>query len=84
MSVVYVCEQGAVIKKSGHRLIVENDGEAIMDMPAIKVGSLLLFGNVQLTTQAIAMLFEHNIDVAFFSQRGRLRGQLAGNLSKNI
>jgi CRISPR-associated protein Cas1 len=37
---------------------------------------VVLFGNVQLTTQAATLLLQHNIDVIFLSQSGSYRGRL--------
>ena len=35
-----------------------------------------VYGNVQITTQAVALLLEHEVDVVFFSMYGRFRGRL--------
>lgn len=53
-------------------------------MPVIKIDRLLIFGQVQLTTQALELLLEEGIDVSFLTGNGRLRGQLLASTSKNI
>ena len=84
MSTIYVCEQGAIVRKTSRRLIVEKNKKVISDLPIIKVERLFVFGNIQVTTQALALLLDHGIDVSFFSSRGRLRGKLNSSMSKNI
>jgi len=84
MGIVYLCEQGALIKRRGRRLIVEKAGVVLLDEPVIKIDCVNIFGNIQVSTQALAMLMENNADVAFFTMRGRLRGMLNSCLSKNI
>jgi CRISPR-associated protein Cas1 len=84
MAFIYVTEQGALLKKSGQRLIVEKDGEKLADVPASKVEGVLFFGNVQFTTQAVRLMLEQDIELALFSGRGKLLGQLTSPLTKNI
>lgn len=84
MAYLYLTEQGAVLKKSGQRLIVEKDGEKLLDTPASKIEGVLIFGNVQFTTQAVQLLFQQGVELGIFSQNGRLLGQLTSTFNKNI
>jgi len=84
LAFLYITEQGALLKKTGQRLIVVKDGEKLADIPASKIEAVLIFGNVQFTTQAIQLLFKQNIEMALFSSRGRLLGQLTSPAPKNI
>lgn len=45
---------------------------------------MLLFGNVQVTTQALVELLDHGIELAILSQSGKLRGQLTPPKAKNV
>lgn len=84
MATLYVTEQNAILRKTGDRLIVEKDGDVLLEVPCLKLDTVLLFGNVQFTTQAAAELLEHGIEMAFLSTRGRLRGQLTPPKAKNV
>lgn len=84
MSTVYITEQGAVVRQSSRHLVVTKDNKRLMHIPLIKTERLLLFGNVQLTTQAINVLLQEGIDVAFLTNNARLRGRLIAVESKNI
>lgn len=82
MSVVYVREQGAVVRRQGERLLVTKNEHQLMDIPLIHLEQLALFGNVQLTAPAMALLLQQEVDVVFFSSRGKFRGRLMHTGSK--
>jgi CRISPR-associated protein Cas1 len=84
MTFLYLTEQGAVLKKSGQRLIVEKDDQKLLDIPAAKVEGVMIFGNVQFTTQAVQLLLRQGVELALFSRSGRLLGQLTDPAGKNI
>lgn len=73
---LYVTEQGSVLRKSGERFLIERDDRILLDLPYHKLEAVLLFGNIQLTTQAMAELLEKSVPVSLFSSQGRFRGSL--------
>jgi CRISPR-associated protein Cas1 len=81
---LYITEQGAVLRKQGQRLVVEKDGCPLLDIPAGKVKGVLIFGNVQVTIQAIHLALELEIELALFSYHGRLLGQLTPPATGNV
>ncbi len=84
MTTLYLTEQNAIVRKTSDRLIVEKDHQVLLEIPCLKVETILIFGNVQVTTQALAKLFEHGIELAFLSMSGQLRGQLTPPKAKNV
>ncbi len=84
MANLYLTEQGSVLRKTGERLIVQKDDEILLDVQCSKINAVLIFGNVQLTTQAIHELFEHGIELALLTRTGKLAGQLTSPSTKNI
>lgn len=84
MPTLYLTEQGAVLKKEGRRLVVEKQGEKLLDVPLIKIDAILIYGNVQVTTQALSLLFESGVETAFLTMEGKLKGQLTPIKSKNV
>ncbi|MBI5142703.1 MAG: CRISPR-associated endonuclease Cas1 [Nitrospirae bacterium] len=64
MANIYLTEQGSVVGKTGNRLIVRKDDVVLLDVPCDKIDSVLIFGNVQVTTQAVHEMFEHGIELA--------------------
>lgn len=82
MAPVYVREQGAVVRRQGERVLVTRDKETLFDLPLLHVDQLVLMGNVQLTSQAVAMLLQAEVDVVFLSLYGKFRGRLVHTGSK--
>jgi CRISPR-associated protein Cas1 len=81
---LYLTEQNSILRKSGDRLIVQKEDEVLLEVQCHKIDAVLIFGNVQFTTQAVHELFEHDIEMAIFSRTGRLKGQLTSPATKNI
>jgi len=84
MANLYLTEQGSVLKKTGDRLIVQKEGEVLLDVQCSKIEAVLIFGNVQFTTQAVHELFKHGIEMALLTRSGRLIGQITSPATKNI
>jgi CRISPR-associated protein Cas1 len=82
---LYVQAQGARVGLEGDRLRVEPPrGEAPTLVRLAHTSHVALYGNVQVTTQALAALLERDIPVFFFSYGGWLRGRTVGQGSGNI
>jgi len=56
----------------------------LLEIPISNVENIAIFGNVQVTTQALHMLLEQGISVSFFSFSGKYLGQTSSDSSKNI
>ena len=84
MSVLYVKEPGAYVRKCGKRLQVEKDGKRLMDLPAFKLSNVNIIGNVQVTTQALHFMMQEGIDVSYLSHSGTYVGHMTADSSKNI
>ncbi len=81
---LYLTEQGSILRKAGDRMLVEKEDEVVLDIPYHKLEAVLLFGNVQVTTQAMAELLEKGVSLSLFSRQGAYRGALEPPRGKNI
>ena len=63
----YIQEQGARIGKTGERLTVTKEKVIIGDSRLIDTSQVVLFGNVQISAQALHLLMEKGIPVIHFS-----------------
>lgn len=80
---LYVQEQGARIGLSGEELVIKGKkGDTRARLP--NVSQVSLFGNVQMTTQALRTVLERGISVSFLSTGGWFYGRATGVESKNI
>lgn len=84
MATLYLTEQGSMIRKTSGRLVVTRKREELAEIPCAKLETIFLYGAVQVTTQALAALLDHGIELAFFTLSGRLRGQLTPPKAKNV
>lgn len=84
MAVLYLTEQGSIVRKTSDRLIVEKGHEVLLEIPCRKLDTVLIFGNVQVTTQALHEMLDHGIEFAYLTRSGKLRGQLTPPKAKNI
>ncbi|OIO88993.1 MAG: CRISPR-associated endonuclease Cas1 [Candidatus Aquicultor secundus] len=84
MATLYVTEQGAVVHKRGERLVITKDGKRLKEVPSIYLDKLVIVGNVSITTPAISFLLDEGIDTVYLSTRGRYKGRLQPEYSKNI
>jgi len=84
MSVLYLTEQGSKIRKTGNRLIVEKDDTELGEVKCFRLESILLYGNIQVTTQALSEILQHGIGLSLMTEDGRLKGQLIAALPKNV
>ncbi len=84
MSTLYINTQGAVLKKEEHRFTVSKNGKILVSVPDFKVKRILVYGNVQITTQALKFAMKNNIPITFLTVYGRFIGTALPSFSKNI
>lgn len=82
-SPLYLVEQGSKLNRDGRRLVVSKDGETLAQVSTLQVSQVLIFGNVQLTTPALRLLLQENIEVVLLSEHGQFYGRLVGPESGN-
>ena len=82
-NVLYVDEQGCILKKTGERLLVVKEGETLRDIPLIHLGQVVLCGNISVTTPVMQTLLNAGIPVVYLSAYGRYQGVLMPQISRN-
>lgn len=81
---LYVTEQGARVGFRTGRVTVEAAGSQLAEVRALDVSQLCLFGNVQVSSQAVRELMGRQVPVCWFSYGGWFAGIAAGLPSKHI
>lgn len=96
MATLYLVEQNTVLRKTSERLRLcskpsrwhKSPGvrvdDILLELPCADIDQVMLFGNVQVTTQALQQLLQHGIELAIFTFSGKLLGQLTPPKTKNI
>jgi CRISP-associated protein Cas1 len=81
---LYVQEQGAKISLVGEELVVKGREGTTTRARLPNVSQISLFGNVQMSTQALRAAMERGIAISFLSSGGWFTGRATGNDSKNV
>jgi CRISPR-associated protein Cas1 len=96
MAVLYLIEQNTILRKTSERLRLckmrtpgqrksgVTQGDVLLELPCADIEQVMLFGNVQVTTQALQEMLQHGIEFAIFSFSGQLLGKLTPPETKNI
>lgn len=81
---LYVQEQGASIVKRGELFEVLGKKSPLGEARIFETSQVSVFGNVQITTQAMREMCYRNIPVSFFSTGGWFYGMAHGMSHKNV
>jgi CRISPR-associated protein Cas1 len=81
---LYLNTQGLSVGKSGNVLKVKEKDKVVQEVRIGELCQLNLYGNIQLTTQAIQALCENEVPIAYFSMGGWFYGVTQGLGVKNI
>ena len=84
MAVLYIKEQGAMLRRSGERVLVTKGTETLLDIPVFRIENVALIGNVQVSTQAARLMMENGVDVSYFTYGGKYLGRTTAEASGNI
>ena len=71
---LYLTQHDYELAKSGERLVVQRNDEALKSIPSIKVDQVMIFGNAQITTPAMHYCLIERIPIYLLSMRGQYRG----------
>jgi CRISPR-associated protein Cas1 len=83
-AVLYVQEPGSHVGKRSEHLVVRKDGQEVTRVPMHAIRQLVVFGNVQVSTQALETLAANEIPIAYLTGHGRFIGTFAPAERKNV
>ena len=81
---LYLNTQGLVVGRKSELLQVKEQGKVVQEVRLREINQVNLFGNIQLTTQAMQALLELQIPLVLHSHHGYFYGMLQGTGLKNI
>ncbi|PSR23715.1 MAG: CRISPR-associated endonuclease Cas4/Cas1 [Sulfobacillus thermosulfidooxidans] len=81
---MYIQQQGMVVGKTGERLQVRDRHGLVREIRLMDISQLCLFGNVQITAQALRELLTRDIPVCHFSYGGWFYGISHGMTHRNV
>ena len=83
MAILYITQQGAVLHKSGNRIVVKKERDVLQEIPIVQLDEVVIFGNGHITTQTMGYLLHKNIPVSFLSSQGKYKGKLQPRYAKD-
>ncbi|MBL8871843.1 MAG: CRISPR-associated endonuclease Cas1, partial [Planctomycetaceae bacterium] len=81
---LYLNTQGLSVGKKSEMLEVKENGKVIQQIRMRDLNQVSVFGNIQISTQAMQSLLELDIPLVMHSQHGYFYGMLQGTGLKNI
>lgn len=80
---LYIQEQGSILKKEGERLLIVKDGAELLEIPAIKISSIIIFGTCTVTPAVIQFCLRKNLPITLLSSRGKYYGCIESTFANN-
>lgn len=84
MSYLYVHDQGAEISVDGGCFVITQRDGLKKKIPSEMLEYVALFGDIQITTQALRQFMKNDIIISFFSNNGSYYGKLESTTSTKI
>lgn len=88
MQPIYILEQGAKVRARNQCIVVEKNTDdaspETVQFPIGTISQIVLFGNISITTPAIGLLLEKDVDVVFLSETGKFRGRLSSGFGAQV
>lgn len=84
MCTLYLDQQGARLAKAGGRLVVQDRDGGERSLPLEQVDRVLVYGRVQVTTDALDALLDRGVPTTLLSSRGRVRGHLLADCGGQV
>jgi CRISP-associated protein Cas1 len=83
-AVLYVQEQGAYVGRRGEHLVVSLKGQETERVPIVAIRQVVVFGNIQVSTQALQTLVEADVPIAFLNMYGKFMATVMPAPPKNV
>jgi CRISPR-associated protein Cas1 len=83
-AVLYLQEPGSHVGKRSEHLVVRKDGEETQRTPIAAIRQVVVFGNVQVSTQALECLAMLEVPVVYMTGYGRFIAALQPAPTKNV
>jgi CRISP-associated protein Cas1 len=83
-AVLYLQEPGSRVGKRSEHLIVTKDGTELNRVPLAMVRQVVVFGNVQVSTQALETLASNEVPVMYLTGYGRFVGAFMPAPTRNV
>lgn len=84
LNTLYVTSQGSYLHKESETVVVELEGEKVLQLPIHTIGGIVCFGNVLCSPFLMGFCAEHDISISFLTEYGKFllstRTPISGNV----
>ncbi|MBM4094675.1 MAG: CRISPR-associated endonuclease Cas1, partial [Planctomycetes bacterium] len=84
MHTLAISEQGTAIHAEADTLALYRGKNLLRRVRVAELDQLLLFGRIELSSGAVALLVRRGVDVAWLTRNGLFRGRLLGRYTKHV
>jgi len=71
---LYLFRYGYVLERESDRFVIKQRGRVLQKIPVVKVDQIIMFGNGQITTQAVQFCLQERIPIFLLSEQGYFYG----------
>lgn len=83
MSNIYLTRYGAVVNKSGGKIVVTNKDGSKINFPSSYVESLVIMANAKVTCEAIMEILHNGGSIIYLNKDGSIAGEMCGQKNKS-
>jgi CRISP-associated protein Cas1 len=83
-AVLYLQENGSHVGKRGEHLVVSQNGRDMQRVPIVSVRQVVVFGNVQVSTQALQTLAAAEVPIVYLNTYGKFIATVLPAPPKNV
>jgi CRISPR-associated protein Cas1 len=73
---LHVAEQGTYLRRVGSRVCLTRKDAILLQVPAAKLQGVVLYGNIQVSSQCLRNLLDEGVWLSFFTRNGVYKGRL--------
>lgn len=84
LNTLFVTADGAYVRLDGETLRVDREGQKLLQVPSQHLGAVVLFGNAQMSSHAMAHCVKEGREVTFLDFAGRFQCRVVGPESGNV
>ncbi len=84
LNTLYVTSQGAWLSKESETVVVQVEGETLIQLPLISLVSIFCFGRVPCSPPLMHACSERGVAISFLSEHGRFLAKVVGPISGNV
>ena len=84
LNTLYVTTQGSYLHKENETIVINSNGEKLLQLPIHTIGSVVCFGNVLCSPFLLGFCAEHDISVSFLTEYGKFLASIRSPVSGNV